>query len=46
MTDTTAAAWKHLEALAQPTLAELFEDENRVEAMSGRIEWRAEEGVS
>ncbi|SMQ74173.1 glucose-6-phosphate isomerase [Altererythrobacter xiamenensis] len=44
MTDTTAAAWKHLEALAQPTLVELFADENRVEAMSGRIEWRAEEG--
>ena len=46
MTDTISAAWDNLRKLAQPTLQELFADEGRVEAMSGRIEWTAAEGES
>jgi len=44
MSDRIAAAWDHLRGLAQPTLAELFEDQGRVDALSGRIEWQVEEG--
>ena len=44
MSQSVAAAWEHLRALPQPSLAELFEDTSRVEALSGRVEWDVEEG--
>ncbi|WFL77287.1 glucose-6-phosphate isomerase [Altererythrobacter arenosus] len=46
MSDAIANAWDYLRGLPQPTLADLFEDEGRVAAMSDRIEWQAEEGDS
>jgi len=47
MTDQIAAAWADLQQLPQSTLSQLFAgDAGRVEALSRRIEWGAEEGTS
>ncbi|MBE5073247.1 glucose-6-phosphate isomerase [Erythrobacteraceae bacterium E2-1 Yellow Sea] len=47
MTDKIAAAWAHLQQVSQATLGQLFAgDATRVEGLSGRIEWDAEEGTS
>ena len=45
MSDQIASAWNHLNSLPQRKLAELFaSDKARVDTLSGRIEWDAEEG--
>lgn len=47
MSDPIAAAWNHLASLPQRKLAELFaEDSERVEALSGRIEWAGPGGAN
>ena len=38
MSDTVAAAWQNLAALARPTLAELFADPARVESLSAKLD--------
>ena len=40
------AAWDRLRQLPQDKLSSLFEDNARVEKLSGRIEWEGEEGAS
>ena len=45
MSDQIASAWNHLNSLPQRKLEELFaSDKARVDTLSGRIEWDAEEG--
>ncbi|WP_427967808.1 glucose-6-phosphate isomerase [Altererythrobacter sp.] len=46
MTDRIDTAWNTLGSLPQKTLQQLFEQDGRVEALSGRIEWSSEEGSS
>ena len=43
MSDAVQAIWTELEALPQRSLNALFEDDARVDAMSGRIEWDADD---
>ncbi|MEP5939208.1 MAG: glucose-6-phosphate isomerase [Erythrobacter sp.] len=44
MTDPIRAAWDALHSHQPKTLASLFEDESRVAALSGRIEWPSPDG--
>lgn len=44
MSNSISAAWDHLRALSPRSIKDLFEDNGRVAALSGRIEWRGEEG--
>ena len=44
MTDPIRTAWDTLQAIDHPTLAALFADPERVEALSGRIAWPTEDG--
>ena len=44
MTSTASALWDTLRAAPQSSLAELFGDDQRVEALSGRIEWDGDGG--
>ena len=46
MTSHVSAAWKALHAAPRQSLSDLFADDGRVEAMSGRIEWEAEGGAA
>ncbi len=45
MSETIRAAWDRLKAVPQQSLAQLFGDEGRVAALSGRIEWPTAEGA-
>src|SRR3546814_6097998 len=45
MSNSISAAWDRLRALSPRSLKDLFEDNGRVAALSGRIEWRGEEGT-
>ncbi|MFZ1742673.1 MAG: glucose-6-phosphate isomerase [Pontixanthobacter sp.] len=43
MSDAVQAIWKELSAQPQHSLGELFEDKARVQKLTGRIEWPADE---
>lgn len=44
MSSSISAAWEQLSALPRPDLKTLFAQEGRVAALSGRIDWRGDEG--
>lgn len=44
MTEKVAAIWNELESYPRQQLVELFDDEHRVEKLSGRLEWGEAEG--
>lgn len=46
MSESIKSAWKQLKAVEHQTLGELFSEEGRVDALSGRIDWPSDGGTS